>query len=177
MFCAGRNPRQFRPLMFVRSSVTLLWAVPPVDAGCLWLVTLSKGMARPFCFVLERVYFTITPTQYQSGFEVQALFSKIFSAYSYPLSACSPSDRRRLWRRHNRRAEIQPRRLCACSLLKCPNPLPRLCRAILATPAPVDPSQTPGRATVSPSPPGTRQSRCQSAGRGLERAFRRSPVC
>jgi hypothetical protein len=111
MFCAGRNPRQFRSLMFSNTRVTLLWAVPPALTGCLWLVTLSKGVARPFCFVLERAFFTITPTQYQSRLRLQELFSQIFSAHSERFPGCSPSGRCRRWRRHNRRAKVQPRRL------------------------------------------------------------------
>ncbi len=82
------------------SSVTLSWAVPPVSAGCHWLVTLSNG-GHGLLFWRE---FCITRTQYQSGFDMQQKSSTIFSLTAKPLaSARNPVELQNLIGRKNGR--------------------------------------------------------------------------
>jgi hypothetical protein len=65
--------------MFVRSSDTLFRAVPPVSAGCHWLLTLSNWLGTAFLFRIGKGIFVVTLAQYQISFGLQEKSSKIFS--------------------------------------------------------------------------------------------------
>ena len=162
--------------MFLSTRVTLCWAVPPVLAGCLWLVTLSKWLGTAFLFCFGKRLFIATVTQYQSSFGFQELFSKIFSPFPDRLPGCSVSGRCLRWSCHIRPPKFNPA-ACACSLHRYPHAPcrgcavrfwrsePRLIRARrLAAP------QSHLRHQAAPDP-------SQSAWRRLQRAFRRCPLC
>ena len=53
--------------------------MPPVDAGCHWLVTLSNWLGTAILFGFGKGFFVVTTEQYQSIFGMQEKSSKIFS--------------------------------------------------------------------------------------------------